>query len=356
MRRLYLFRHALPDFPNEEKYCIGSTDLPLGPLGRMQACLAAWEMKNKVFDRVFCSRLARSQETAAYLSPCPTVLDGLEEMYAGVWDGLPFSQIRQQWPEVFEARGRDLRFPIPGAETPAEGQKRFLAALDRAFAMSEGDIAVVGHATVNQTFLCHVLGLPPEEGRQFFLPYASYCVLTRDGGYHLESMANTLHPPLTPELCRALLTAAGTPETVQRHCEAVAALARKLCQALNEAGCSLDEDITCTAALLHDIARTQPCHPQVGAKWLDSLGYPKHSDILRQHHDLDSTALNEAALVFLADKLIQGEQRVPLAQRFSQAQEKCQTPEALAAHDARLAQALALRDRITQICQKEIAL
>lgn len=356
MRRIYLFRHALPDFPRNEKYCLGLTDLPLGPLGRMQACIAGWGMREKTFERVFCSRLTRSRETAACLSPCPTVLEGLEEMFAGDWDGLPFSQIQQQWPAVFEARGRDLRFPIPGAESPAEGQRRFLAALNQALSMTTGDIAVVGHATVNQSLLCHALGLPAEEGRQFFLPYASYCVFCWDGEFHLESMANTLCPPLTPALCQRLLDAAGTPEPVERHCQAVSRQALTLWEALAENGCILDRDLVETAALLHDIARTRPCHSRIGGEWLTALGYPRQGDIVRQHHDLDRLVLNEAALVFLADKLIQGTADVTLEERFAQSRKKCQSSEALAAHEVRHTQAQALANLFNQTCEKEIAI
>lgn len=199
MRRLYLFRHGQPDFPTAEKYCLGFTDLPLGSLGHAQARLAAEAFRDVSFGRVFCSKLLRSRETAAYFSPSPIVLDGLEEMSAGDWDGLSFSVIRRRWPEIYEARGKDLRVPIPGAEDPSEGQKRFLTALRHAFAMSEGDIAVVAHATVMQSLICYVKGLPPEEGRQFFLPYCSCCVFAYDGDFYLESLASGSPSPIQPK-------------------------------------------------------------------------------------------------------------------------------------------------------------
>ena len=188
MRRVYLFRHALPDFPNEEKYCIGSTDLPLSPLGHTQARLAAESFREIPFDRVFCSHLTRSWETALYFSPSPIVLEGLEELCAGEWDGLPFSVIRQRWPEVYEARGKNLHIPIPGAERLTDGQRRFLRALDQALSMSEGDVAVVSHKTIMQGFLCYVEDLSPEDGLRFPLNYCSCCVFTYDGDFHLESI------------------------------------------------------------------------------------------------------------------------------------------------------------------------
>ena len=30
MKRVYLIRHGLPDFPGGKRMCIGSTDIPMG--------------------------------------------------------------------------------------------------------------------------------------------------------------------------------------------------------------------------------------------------------------------------------------------------------------------------------------
>ena len=39
-RTVYLIRHAMPDLPLGERWCVGvRTDLPLGTLGRLQAAL-----------------------------------------------------------------------------------------------------------------------------------------------------------------------------------------------------------------------------------------------------------------------------------------------------------------------------
>ena len=33
MKRVYLIRHALPDFPDGQRRCLGSMDIPLGDAG-----------------------------------------------------------------------------------------------------------------------------------------------------------------------------------------------------------------------------------------------------------------------------------------------------------------------------------
>lgn len=40
MRSVYLIRHGHPDFPIASRICLGQTDTPLGPLGRLQGVLA----------------------------------------------------------------------------------------------------------------------------------------------------------------------------------------------------------------------------------------------------------------------------------------------------------------------------
>ena len=67
----------------------------------------------------------------------------------------------------------------------------------------------------------------------------------------------------------------------------------------------------------------------------------------------DSDALNEAGLVFLADKLVRGAQRVELEERFSASLAKCSTAEARAAHARRFALARTLKERIDRLCGAE---
>ena len=37
MKRMYLIRHALPDFPGGQRRCLGITDIPLGTEGMAHA-------------------------------------------------------------------------------------------------------------------------------------------------------------------------------------------------------------------------------------------------------------------------------------------------------------------------------
>ena len=107
MRKLIFIRHGEPAFPDGQRLCLGRTDLPLSTLGRLQAAQTAWALRGERL-RVYTGPLRRARETAAYLSPLPTVLEGLTEADMGAWDGLPFAQIRARWPEEYNCRGADL--------------------------------------------------------------------------------------------------------------------------------------------------------------------------------------------------------------------------------------------------------
>lgn len=125
--------------------------------------------------------------------------------------------------------------------------------------------------------------------------------------------------------CRIFYQLAETPETVQQHCEAVARKAVNLGQELQQHGESIQFDLLESAALLHDICRTQENHGQAGADFLRRYGLHEVADLVAVHMDWpqeQSIILNEAALLYLADKLVTGNQQVSLAQRFAEKEKK----------------------------------
>ena len=156
MKRVYLIRHGLPDFPDGKKMCIGTTDIPMGEKGFRQAA----EMAQKLppVTAVFSSPLTRAVQTAEAIGLPVTVLSGLQELDAGEWDGLTFEQIRQQYPQLYSARQYDLTLPLPGAESEASGLSRFYNAMLLAAESAPGDCAVVAHGGVISLFWEHIGG------------------------------------------------------------------------------------------------------------------------------------------------------------------------------------------------------
>ena len=123
-----------------------------------------------------------------------------------------------------------------------------------------------------------------------------------------------------------------TPAPVIAHGEAVALCALELATQISH---SVDTALLEAACRLHDIARMQPAHACAGADILVREGFPDVGAIVALHHDLPENASTEATLLYLADKLVQGTERVSLEPRFAASREKCRTPEALAAWQRR---------------------
>lgn len=350
MRTIYLIRHGEPEFPEGKKLCIGKTDLPLSRFGRMQGCILGEALRGKTPGGVFSSPLRRAMQTAAYLGGV-TAVKGLEELEAGDWEGLRFDEIRARWPELYARRGRDRTLPPPNAESAEAGYRRFQAALMGVISGLEGDAAIVSHRSVCTEYLAKQCGKSREAIAER-LEYVSVTELGYDGGMRVLHLGFRPRPPLTAALCAQMLDAAETPERVRAHCAAVAALAEEIAEELG-----LDAALAARGGLLHDIARTEREHAKAGAALIARLGYPKEAELIRQHHMLrDPAHIDEAAVVFLADKMLIGTERVSIEDRFKNSEGKCTTQEARRTHAEQFRQAIAVRDEINRRCGKERAL
>ena len=152
------------------------------------------------------------------------------------------------------------------------------------------------------------------------------------------------------KVCEELLARCGAPERVALHCRAVADYARSLALLLNRAGLAVNPDAVFAAGLLHDCMRTRPEHEKAAAEFVAGQGYPGLGELIAAHHDLPHPErLDEAAILYYADKRFQGEAKVTLTTRFLGSLEKCKTPEARAARQRRLSAALLVEQNIASI-------
>ena len=131
--------------------------------------------------------------------------------------------------------------------------------------------------------------------------------------------AEKLEIPTEAE-CLALMTMRfGQTAAVIRHCRAVATIALTLAAELNRAGCDLDPDLVQAAGLLHDVAKGKPDHAAAGATLLSALGFDRVAAVVGEHMNLAAPRggpLDERELVYLADKLVQGDRLVAMQSRF----------------------------------------
>jgi CTP:molybdopterin cytidylyltransferase MocA len=142
------------------------------------------------------------------------------------------------------------------------------------------------------------------------------------------------------------------------HGLAVARVAERLGAELKRHGRELDCDLLHNSALLHDIAKGQPHHEAAGAKILWDLGLSCIAAIVAVHRDIvppDSGVLTEKEVVCLADKLVRGQYRVAVQQRFLEKLELYASGnEACQAIRRRMANALALQDMVEKTTGRSI--
>ena len=130
----------------------------------------------------------------------------------------------------------------------------------------------------------------------------------------------------TGKECRVLMDdVMALPSAIKAHCRAVARVARQLAVAVKAAGARIDVDQVHAAALLHDIARLEEDHASAGALLLERHGFYRIAPAVATHMALeveDHRPMDAAQIVYLADKLVQGDRLVGLKQRLSRATQK----------------------------------
>ena len=145
MRRIYLVRHGMPEKGTSEKVYIGVTDLPLSRQGSAEARELGRYFLQRLSAtsavRILSSPLQRCRQTAEEMYrvlsdggialPEPLVVEALHEIDLGDWEGKRVREIRERFPEEYEARGHALgTYHTPGGESFLEAGVRFQKAIE----------------------------------------------------------------------------------------------------------------------------------------------------------------------------------------------------------------------------------
>ncbi|MBI5699265.1 histidine phosphatase family protein [Candidatus Saganbacteria bacterium] len=162
--RLILLRHG-ETLSNIEMIYQGQGDSPLSSLGVEEAGQLAGALSLEKFAGIYCSTLLRSMETARLVGEphnlAPIPLPGLIERFYGDFEGLKFTDIKQNYPEIYETwLLHPDRAKIPKAETLLELQARGVKAIEKIISQHKGKtVCVVGHGGLNRTILFHYMNL-----------------------------------------------------------------------------------------------------------------------------------------------------------------------------------------------------
>lgn len=161
MTKLIIIRHG-QSVANSKSVFAGHSDFPLTEFGKRQAEInARYVSENYKIDKVYASDLVRAFETGRAVAECAGVEiipdESLREVYAGDWESMEFSEIREKYPEDFERWLTDIGNSFcTNGEVVADMYVRVEAALRRIAEENPGKtIAVATHATVIRIFQCY---------------------------------------------------------------------------------------------------------------------------------------------------------------------------------------------------------
>jgi broad specificity phosphatase PhoE len=195
---IYLTRHGQSEYNRVGK--IGG-DSPLSPAGEAYAKkLAEYVVEHVCTDghgehikaRLWTSSLKRTIGTARYIphpklvhpdgsewvQMAPRVMRNLDEIYAGVCDGMTYADIEQAYPEEFTMRKEDkLGYRYPRGESYLDVISRLDPLVHELESYSE-PVMIVGHQAVLRLIYAYFTGKPREACPRLSIPLNTIIKLT----------------------------------------------------------------------------------------------------------------------------------------------------------------------------------
>jgi broad specificity phosphatase PhoE/predicted kinase len=185
-RKIWLTRHG------ESRYNLDGRiggDTPLSARGQEFASKLGQFIEHQQDTEalvVWTSTLRRAMETSAHLPRRPITWRALDEIDAGVCDGLTYDEIRERFPEVHSARSLDkFRYRYPLGESYLDVIQRLepvIVELER----QRMPVLVIAHQAVVRALYCYLIGMPQEECPHVPVPLHTVIELTPTAYGHDE--------------------------------------------------------------------------------------------------------------------------------------------------------------------------
>ncbi|MCP5046625.1 MAG: hypothetical protein GY940_05610, partial [bacterium] len=180
LKTIYMTRHGATDH-NDNDIVQGWMDNPLSKGGRAEAEHLAGRLKNENLDAIYHSPLSRTRQTAEIINRhhnAPLkMIESFIEMDLGDWEGLSFTELKEQNPSVHEQWATNPDMAVPGGETFRQVLKRVKPGVDEVLNSSYENILISGHAMVNRAILGHLMRMDLSIARRFKLANCSYSKL-----------------------------------------------------------------------------------------------------------------------------------------------------------------------------------
>lgn len=166
-KKLTLIRHAALQSSLNGCY-VGRLDVPLSESGKQHAEHLANRLRLAEIDALWCSPARRARETAKPLKKAAKleslVMDDLNEVNFGRWEGLTFEQIRSVDPELVNDWA-ELKegFCFPEGESHSDFQGRIDTIAQDIANCHQNHLALVTHGGVIRRLLCKLIGWPAKD-------------------------------------------------------------------------------------------------------------------------------------------------------------------------------------------------
>lgn len=177
--RIIYVRHGKTDFPTNRIYCDDREDPPLNDDGLAQARAAGELLDSQAVDVIYTSPSSRTRMTAdaiAQMVESPVIQDAnLRERRFGLWDGLYFTEIAEQYADAYQLWRQDpVHYTPEGGETIDDLLGRVTSAVAGMIDEYRGKtIVVVSHVGPIRVCLTAALKIPVQWYRQLRIDYGS---------------------------------------------------------------------------------------------------------------------------------------------------------------------------------------
>lgn len=169
MVTFYLVRHG-HSVANDKQIFAGTTDMPLSNIGKQQAQLVSdYIIDNLVIDKVYSSQLSRAYDTvlkvANKLNLTIEKIPEFNEIYGGLWEGLPFETILNDYSEEFLKWLTDIANSkcTMGESFNELKERAFKKLKELALACNGKRVLIATHAGTIRSLICAINNLTSKE-------------------------------------------------------------------------------------------------------------------------------------------------------------------------------------------------
>ena len=179
--KLILVRHGATIY-NEQNRLFDCDDYPpINQNGKIQIeNLSKWLLQQTTHvDKIYTSTALRAIQSTRIISKAYDLdyetIVGLYERKAGLWGGLTFEQIENQYPDMLHLYHENpYEYWPDGGESTLDLRERVNNVINNIIAENEyKTVIIVTHEGVIQSVIAYILGIPPENQGKILIPTGS---------------------------------------------------------------------------------------------------------------------------------------------------------------------------------------